>query len=430
MRESIAGIITALILLTAVPVIAGYATPAYAPSLPAWEIPNAALIEAESQAMVLVYDEQGVLDFIACQTRDSPLVLVLEPIMCAGSPGRSAEDADIGTHLTLIDTIRFQAREFDAETGLYYFRHRYYDPELGRFTQTDPMGYQDSMNLYQAFGQSPQNFGDPMGLDVFSDWDFFPSKEEIKKAVSNAPAGPLNQVAAGFTKAGLKSTVTGVPPVGVIYGAYKTIKAGREAYKTGGYQAAKKVTLQNLKETGIGIVPIWGAVHSLNQASEAYFYYEDYEAAGEYLFSGATGTVYSATFGVGGARLVEAWRASHAAMNEELAIYQKWPEQKGMQGGFLGDFKVIDTTKPGQVFSRIGGLQGRYVSPPGTSLGARGLPSSYPNITETIWEVVKPFKMEAGIAAPWKDAPGMGVQYRLEMTIQELWEAGFIKLRS
>ena len=57
-------------------------------------------------------------------------------------------------------------REYDAETGLYYFRHRYYDPELGRFTQTDPMGYADSMNLYQAFNQSPQNFGDPMGLET------------------------------------------------------------------------------------------------------------------------------------------------------------------------------------------------------------------------------------------------------------------------
>lgn len=49
--------------------------------------------------------------------------------------------------------------------GLYYFRNRYYDPIMGRFLQTDPMGYQDSMNLYQAFNMNPVNFTDPFGLE-------------------------------------------------------------------------------------------------------------------------------------------------------------------------------------------------------------------------------------------------------------------------
>jgi len=34
---------------------------------------------------------------------------------------------------------------------------------MGRFLQTDPMGYTDSMNLYQAFNMNPFNFTDPMG---------------------------------------------------------------------------------------------------------------------------------------------------------------------------------------------------------------------------------------------------------------------------
>jgi len=49
---------------------------------------------------------------------------------------------------------------------LYYFRARYYHPELGRFLQTDPKGYIDSMNLYQAFGNNPVNFTDPLGTVV------------------------------------------------------------------------------------------------------------------------------------------------------------------------------------------------------------------------------------------------------------------------
>jgi RHS repeat-associated protein len=35
----------------------------------------------------------------------------------------------------------FTGRQFDIETGLYYYRARYYNPYLGRFLQTDPVGY-------------------------------------------------------------------------------------------------------------------------------------------------------------------------------------------------------------------------------------------------------------------------------------------------
>ena len=34
----------------------------------------------------------------------------------------------------------FTGRRFDAETELYYYRARYYEPKLGRFLQTDPIG--------------------------------------------------------------------------------------------------------------------------------------------------------------------------------------------------------------------------------------------------------------------------------------------------
>lgn len=46
----------------------------------------------------------------------------------------------------------------------YYFRARHLDPIMGRFLSTDPMGYEDSLNLYQAFGMNPINFDDPFGL--------------------------------------------------------------------------------------------------------------------------------------------------------------------------------------------------------------------------------------------------------------------------
>jgi len=63
----------------------------------------------------------------------------------------------------------FHGRRYDKETNLYYFRARYYDPIMGRFLSVDPMGYKDSMNLYQAFNQNPINFVDPFGK-VIHEW--------------------------------------------------------------------------------------------------------------------------------------------------------------------------------------------------------------------------------------------------------------------
>jgi RHS repeat-associated protein len=60
----------------------------------------------------------------------------------------------------------FQGRRYDKETNLYYYRARHYDPIMGRFLQTDPMGYHDSMNMYQAFNMNGVNFVDPMGEDI------------------------------------------------------------------------------------------------------------------------------------------------------------------------------------------------------------------------------------------------------------------------
>jgi RHS repeat-associated protein len=65
------------------------------------------------------------------------------------------------------NNILFHGREYDAELNLYYFRARYYCPIMGRFLQNDPMGYQDSLNLYQGLNMNPYNFRDPFGEFAF-----------------------------------------------------------------------------------------------------------------------------------------------------------------------------------------------------------------------------------------------------------------------
>ncbi len=60
--------------------------------------------------------------------------------------------------------IMFTGREYDKETGLYYYRARYYNPQIGRFLQTDPVGYGAGMNMYAYCGNNSTNCVDPTGM--------------------------------------------------------------------------------------------------------------------------------------------------------------------------------------------------------------------------------------------------------------------------
>jgi RHS repeat-associated protein len=77
--------------------------------------------------------------------------------ICANySPAQAQQE------VTLIgNPYMYTAREYDIETGLYYYRARYYNPYIGRFLQTDP-AYQ-GMNWYAYCGNDPLNYTDPSG---------------------------------------------------------------------------------------------------------------------------------------------------------------------------------------------------------------------------------------------------------------------------
>jgi RHS repeat-associated protein len=52
----------------------------------------------------------------------------------------------------------------DPETGLYYYRARYYDPNMGRFVSEDPIQFLSAPNFYPYVGGSPTGATDPSGL--------------------------------------------------------------------------------------------------------------------------------------------------------------------------------------------------------------------------------------------------------------------------
>ena len=65
----------------------------------------------------------------------------------------------------------FTGRRYDPESGNYYYRARIYSPELGRFLQTDPLGYVDGLNLYAYVGNNPVSWIDPLGTSISIPWD-------------------------------------------------------------------------------------------------------------------------------------------------------------------------------------------------------------------------------------------------------------------
>ncbi|MDP3787261.1 MAG: RHS repeat-associated core domain-containing protein [Candidatus Omnitrophota bacterium] len=68
------------------------------------------------------------------------------------------------------NSFTYTAREFDKETGLYYYRNRYYDPKIGRFITQDPLGMLDGPNIYTYVNNNSVNFIDPWGWRKEKPW--------------------------------------------------------------------------------------------------------------------------------------------------------------------------------------------------------------------------------------------------------------------
>lgn len=60
----------------------------------------------------------------------------------------------------------FTGRAWEPEAGLYYYRARHYDSQMGRFASADPIGFRAGVNFYAYALADPVNLVDPMGLDV------------------------------------------------------------------------------------------------------------------------------------------------------------------------------------------------------------------------------------------------------------------------
>jgi len=61
-------------------------------------------------------------------------------------------------------TFGFTGQRYESDSGLYYFKFRYYNPTIGRFMQPDPIRYARGLNLYTYAQNDPTDQSDPLGL--------------------------------------------------------------------------------------------------------------------------------------------------------------------------------------------------------------------------------------------------------------------------
>jgi RHS repeat-associated protein len=62
--------------------------------------------------------------------------------------------------------FRFSTKQYDADTGLYYYGYRYYSPRLGRWLNRDPIAEEGGLNLYGFVRNAPVDLVDPLGLAI------------------------------------------------------------------------------------------------------------------------------------------------------------------------------------------------------------------------------------------------------------------------
>ncbi|EMV7411193.1 RHS repeat protein [Enterobacter soli] len=111
------------------------------------------------------YTPERKIHLYHCDHRGLPLALVSQD----GTIDWEAEYDAWGNVLrennphNLAQLIRLPGQQFDEETGLYYNRHRYYDPKQGRYITQDPIGLRGGWNLYQ-YPLNPVTNTDPLGL--------------------------------------------------------------------------------------------------------------------------------------------------------------------------------------------------------------------------------------------------------------------------
>ena len=129
----------------------------------------------------------------------------------------------------IANSYMFSTKEYSSKSGLSYFGARYYDSNIGRWTQKDPLGMINGPNKYLYCNNNPIDFIDPWGL-----------RKGGNRGGGGAGGGNGPGGGGGFHQ---NTTLTGASGVGGGYDEWMQILgAGLEGYSEGAYGVAGAFT--------------------------------------------------------------------------------------------------------------------------------------------------------------------------------------------
>ncbi|CSR14111.1 rhs core protein with extension [Shigella sonnei] len=132
----------------------------------AWLAQCGLTVEQMESQMEAEYIPERRLHLYHCDHRGLPQALISPE----GETAWRGEYDEWGNQLNeenphhLYQPYRLPGQQYDEESGLYYNRHRYYDPLQGRYITQDPIGLKGGINLY-TYPLAPIRYTDPLGLE-------------------------------------------------------------------------------------------------------------------------------------------------------------------------------------------------------------------------------------------------------------------------
>ncbi|HLO96516.1 MAG TPA: glycohydrolase toxin TNT-related protein, partial [Burkholderiaceae bacterium] len=391
--------------------------------------------------------EQGQVLHIHTDHRNAPVALSdaakrvvwqaeVEAFLAAGPLGSGPLGA-------LSFNLRGSNQYFDAETGLHYNTHRYYDAQAHRYLTPDPLGLAVGPDLYAFALNRPHSMQDPLGLAPTpgKDWSKASYEDKLKEIIERAAPKLPGEIGDALLEL--------VQPANLAtMGAIFALWAGAQ-FTPVGWVADLALLGMGIWYAGSGVLDLYKVFSALHADTKAAKCDSDIDAAASKLAKGfvtASGELaggLSGTWGIaksgGLTRIAKGIRTvvdfgkrqlkklapppSAAITRPGTAGAKYGPDSKYKtpdgkwnyppDNGFTGT-KTKGTLPKDTVLDRYGNEGGSFLSPQGTPFEMRALPPSSVSDIYNVYKIKKPLPVEAGKIAPAFDQPGGGTQYLLD----------------